>query len=120
MNDTWTPEELRAYHAMEWPTTLTVMSPLNARLGDALTEAAYADASARLTSPPRPLTSDEWVELRAASAVLQAQGGHPMRAVYAYLVDMASYPSALGPPPADIRERLLFAYNFISETGGDP
>lgn len=93
---------------------------MNDRLRSALASAAYADASSRLLPPaPNQLTMDEWVELRAASVVLQTQGGHSMANVYAFLADTAGYPQELGPPPEDLRMRLLFAYVFISETGGD-
>jgi hypothetical protein len=99
---------------------LCVAVAMNERLRNALTDAAYAQASARLR-PEAPLpTTDEWVEPRAASAVLQTQGGHFMANVYTFLSDTSTYPEALGPPPEDLRQRLLFAYVFILETGGDP
>jgi hypothetical protein len=91
---------------------------MNERLRNALSDAAYASATARIaTEAPPQFSADEWIELRAASAVTQAHGGHPMPSVYAFLTDVSEYPASTSAAPPDLRDRLLFAYAFIAASG---
>lgn len=81
---------------------------------------ASLNASVRGEPPPVPATVEEWVRLRAGSAWVQTYGGHPLENVSAFLLSTDGFPEALGPPPPDLQSRLLFAYTFLTATGGDP
>jgi hypothetical protein len=85
---------------------------MNGATRQAISASAYAAVSAVITGAPqpKPATPWEWIELRAASAATQLHGGHPPENVYAFLMDTSSYPTGLGQAPAELRERLLFAY----------
>jgi hypothetical protein len=81
---------------------------------------ACMSASIRGEPPPVPATLEEWVRLRAGSALVQTHGGHPLEHVWAFLRDTGGLPESLGPPPPDLQARLLFAYAFLAANGGDP
>lgn len=94
--------------------------PMNDAIRQKLVDAAYMSVAPALAlDGMRRITTEEWLELRAASAVFQTQNGHSLANVYAFITDTGEYPEWLGVPPPDLRERLLFAYSFIL-AGGAP
>lgn len=87
---------------------------MNDAIRQKLVDAAYMSVTpAFAREGMRRITTEEWLELRAASAIFQAQNGHSLANVYAFITDISTYPASLGAPPPELRERLLFAYSFV-------